>query len=304
MAVAMKYDQILEKASSEVQSLAQTRSEVEAKRQAASEEIAAIQAQATSRNAQLAALRQELKNLENTHDRVACELDLAQGSDLAAPLKRTLSQLVAELQAKRQAIAALEKNTEASAAKDAAQLQRLRDALAGYEKHLAEIDTKRAAVQAARDQFFASQGETEDLAIRARLAELHSLLEAAQEAEQSTRAALLRFSDEARERLAPWPELEKAIRSSLAYEDPTTRICKLAIELRDLLIEQGKSADIHPDIMRQAGMWGSSLAGEIALEPRQIWPAVNLNVSERPESLIESKRRLSKLLAMYIEVKR
>ncbi len=230
------------------------------------------------------------------------ELNLAEHTNLAAGLSATLKRIKAELQAKRSKIADLEKNAFAEEAKDAAQLQRLESALVEHEKRLAEITQRRQAIAAVKEKTFLAQGQAEIEAVKARLAELHRLLEAAQKAEQSTRDALLRFSDEAQQRLAPWPTLVQQVQQQLSYEDASTRILTLAIELHQALIEQGKGADIHPDILRQAGMWGSSLVSEIALEVQNLWPAVTHNGN--PESLINQERRLSKLLATYIDVKR
>lgn len=294
------YDQVISKASDELQSLEKVQSDIGAERQAVQVELAAIQARTSSRNAALHALRQELAALEAKHDAVELEHRLSVGTDLALAISRSLKGIVTELQTKRREIADLEKGT-AEEAKDAAQLQRLQSDLAGQEKRLQEIDTKRAAVQAARDQFFAAQGEAEALAIREHLVELNAFLRDAQHAEQEAHAALLRFADEAREQLAPWPALQRQVRGGLLYEDASTRILELAIALRDALLSDGKHADIHPDILRQAGMWGSSLAGEIAMEVQNLWPAVTL--TGKPESLINQKRRLEKLRQTYIDVK-
>jgi chromosome segregation ATPase len=296
------YDQITSRADSELAALDKAQDEIRAKIAAIQAQASEIQTQASNRNAQNASLREEVKSLEDQHDVVELEHRLGQGTDLALALSARLKKIVGELQAKRREIADLEKGTFASEAEEAARLQLLQSDLAAHEKRLQEIGTKRAATQAARDQFFAAQGEAEAQQIKSRLAELHNLLDAAQEAEQSTRATLLRFSDEAKSRLASWPALQRQIKPLLLYEDATTRIMDLAIQLRALLIEQGKGADIHPDVLRAAGMWGSSLVGEIAMEPQNLWPAITH--TGKPERLVEQRQRLEKLLHVYREVKR
>ncbi len=299
--MVVAYDQITSRADQELAALDKSQDQIRSQVVMTQQGIAVIQTQASNRNTQLAALRQEVKALEDTHDRVALELDLAQGSDLAAPLKRKLSQLVAALQEKRGEIASREKLTFAEEAKEAGQLQRFRSDLAAHEKHLQEIGTKRAAVQAARDQFFAAQRLAESAAVKARLAELNNRLQQAKLAEQEAHAALLNYSDEALRRLAPWPEeLQRQITPLLAFENSTTRVIEAAIHLRDLLIEQGKQVNTDSDLLRKLGIW-ESLPALLEMQVKEVWSAVNLNNNDKPQRFLEQREKLQRCCKRYVE---
>src|SRR6266567_2587311 len=96
------YDQVISKASDELQSLEKVQSDIGAERQAVQAEFAAIQARTSSRNAALHALRQDLAALEAKHDAIELEHRLSAGTDLALALSGSLKKILSELQSKRQ----------------------------------------------------------------------------------------------------------------------------------------------------------------------------------------------------------
>jgi DNA repair exonuclease SbcCD ATPase subunit len=299
--VTTPYKQMLARADAELAALAKAHEETQARIIVIDAELASIAARAEARRVQVHTAQQTRNELENAFRQAQAQATLAEGTVGAWQELAPLSQQEKQAQKAEQDLAKLLQRTEAERAKDEARAATLRNERVASEKRLGEIQQQRSAMEAARRKTHAEQGEAEYTDSVVQLDLLKAQLAARQKALESAEQELDSFATEALQRLLPWIDLQRKIKPQLPYSDASTRVVDAAITLFNALINGGNASDVHPDIMRAAGLQWDTLAGLLTTEVQFLWPALN---GQRPDMLIDKCERLRKVRRAIHDVKR
>jgi len=281
----------------------QAHEEQAAKHQAAAmAELDAIATRTSGRNQALQMAGQTVRQLQEDLDqaRVRSSLaagTLAAGTDEASTkdLEKRLARAQKELDQLRTRTAKEDQADQEQATTVQTQSDRHLNSIATLQQYQASLITLIAETKA-------DIGECEQREILAHVHKLESELAAQLSQVEQLRAELDDFADEAKERLADWPDLLQKTLPHLAYRDDVTVVLESAVGFVTTCLGSGRNAAAHIDSACFRGLPWGDLFALLAFE-RDDYHGF-LRGSVEPEILQDRKKALEKVLAVYREMKR
>lgn len=295
----MGLEQIQFKAKQQLDESTRAHDHAQSRLDAAQENVARLDEQASKREQHLEDLRLHAKQLAVACVEAQNYAAMAQGTAGEREALATVIRLEKTSAEIQKELAKAEHQAETARTKETTVRADLGQQIAQYSRELDEVRQNILRVQTIHQRSVRELGEQlyrqaiTDLEIHQR--------RIASKRQEVVQAQLdeSRCFDDALQQLEDWPDYQRAIKARVSVEDAATRTLEVFIAALDTLLREGGQAEIDPTILGQV-CGARSVAEMLTLTSNEIWPSI---FGGDPRLGHERREQLHKVLTLYRETK-